>query len=75
MEVPVGNATVNASLLSDAQLACDSPPQSGAAVPLPLEVSVDARNYTADKVAFAYHSELDVVALVPTEVQWAARRM
>ena len=52
-----GNANVNATYLSDSQLACVSPANSAGAGIQPLEVSIDAFNFTSDALPFAYYSE------------------
>ena len=59
-----GSANVNATYLSDSQLACISP--ANAAGAQSLEVSIDAFNFTSDALPFAYYSEPEVTELAPT---------
>ena len=59
-----GTSTVNATYVDDGELACTSPANVFGLAP--LEISVDASNFTSDSVMFSYYTEPEVVALAPT---------
>ena len=59
-----GDAVVNATYLSGSLLACTSPAQTSGVHA--LEVSVDALNFTSDRLPFSYYAQPEVTTLAPT---------